>query len=465
MGGFDENCCKDFKMTAGGFCRYTFLILTAFSLSIGSVVKASTVRLLHSEVEAFAMRLELIETAQSTIDLSSYEISDDNTSGRFLVAMLNAVERGVVVRVLVDGHIGDNLMPKPLMHYLIEHGVAIRERPLNVRYQFELGRSRLHDKLLIIDRRHLITGGRNLKQQYFGIGDRKCIDRDVYVNGQSACHAADYFAQRWNESKSGQPDLYRAEAPKTLALQVHPEWNTMPRAQALELVAKWLGSLSTGPIPAQDLCNSAIHYDALEIDESNLRFLHDIVGESKRANGAIAPEILRLLQQACHSIEIETPYFAISKELKSILLDAARRGVHIRVLTNSLESTDHPTVHAGFANERRWMLRAGIRIYELQGRNMLHAKSMVIDSRIAMVGSYNFDRLSESRNFEVALILTDCKFANQVSTSIATHRSQSTELHRGDLFRYEARESYLPTHDLHRFRRLRIAAPFIDRYL
>ena len=452
-------------MTGNGFFRNIFLTLTVFALSIGSVVKASTVRLLHSEVEAFAMRLERIKTAQSTIDLSSYEISDDNTSGCFLVAMLDAVERGVVVRVLVDGHNGDNLMPKPLMHYLIEHGVAIRERPLNVRYQFELGRSRLHDKLLIIDRTHLITGGRNLNQQYFGIGDRKCIDRDVYVNGQSACHAADYFAQRWNESKSGQPDLNRAEAPKTIALQVHPEWNTMPRAQALELVAKWLGSLSMGPMPAQDLYNSAIHYDDLEIDESNLQFLHDIVGESKRANGAIAPEILRLLQHACHSIEIETPYFAISKELKSILLDAARRGVHIRILTNSLESTDHPTVHAGFANERRWMLRAGIRIYELQGRNMLHAKSMVIDRRIAMVGSYNFDQLSEIRNFEVALIVSDCKFANQVSTSIENHRSQSTELHRGNLFRYEARESSLPTHDLHRFRRLRIAAPFIERYL
>ncbi len=452
-------------MTGNGFCRNSFLILTVFSFSMGSVVKASTVRLLHSEIEAFEVRLELIETAQSTIDLSSYEISDDNTSGRVLVAMLNAVERGVVVRVLVDGHIGDNLLPKPLMHYLIEHGVAIRERPLNVRYQFELGRSRLHDKLLIIDRTHLITGGRNLEQKHFGIGDRKCIDRDVYVNGKSACHAADYFTQRWNESKSGQPDLKRAEEPKTLALQVHPEWNTMPRARALELVAKWLESLSKGPMPAQDLCNSAIQYDVLEIDESNLRFLHDIVGESKRANGAIAPEILRLLQQACHSIEIETPYFAISKELKSILLNAARRGVHIRILTNSLESTDHPIVHAGFANERRWMLRAGIKIYELQGRNMLHAKSMVIDGRIAMVGSYNFDQLSESRNFEVALIVTDCKFANQVSRSIATHRSQSTELHRDNLFRYEMRESDLPTHDLQRFRRLRIAAPFIERYL
>ena len=172
------------------------------------------------------------------------------------------------------------------------------------------------------------------------------------------------------------------------------------------------------------------------------------------------------------SLNASDPQLAVIRKLfdglgktMAILQDAARRGVHIRILTNSLESTDHPSVHAGFANERRWMLRAGIRIFELQGRNMLHAKSMVIDGRIAMVGSYNFDRLSESRNSEVALLVTDCQFAKQVSMSIAAHRSQATELHLGDLFRYEQRESNVSNSDFKRFRRLRIAAPLIERYL
>ena len=146
-------------------------------------------------------------------------------------------------------------------------------------------------------------------------------------------------------------------------------------------------------------------------------------------------------------------------------MDAAKRGVQIRILTNSLESTDHASVHAGFANERRWMLRAGITIYEFRGPNRLHAKSMVIDQRITMVGSYNFDQLSEKRNSEVAIIVTDCNFANQVASSISVHRSQASELHRNDLFRYEARKSNVPTEQLRRYQRLRIAAPFIERYL
>ena len=249
-----------------------------------------------------------------------------------------------------------------------------------------------------------------------------------------------------------------------LKLQTHPEWNSMPRAQAREQIAAWLASQPMGSLPAQDVCGFAIHYDALDVDETNLRFLHDFVCDSKKANGAIAPVILGLIRQARHSVEIESPYFAISKELKSVLLEAAHRGVHIRVLTNSLQSTNHTTVHAGFANERRWMLKAGIKIYEFQGPNMIHAKSMVIDRRIAMVGSYNFDRLSEQRNSEVAIVVTDCKFANQVSESISAYRSQATEIHRGNLFRYEARQTDATKEELHRFQRLRLVAPFIERY-
>ena len=456
---------KVFKMKWAAFRLVILATLPAFSLLISAPAVGSTVKLLHGEVEAFEMRIELIDFAQSTIDLSSYAISDDNTSGRIFIALLKAAERGVMVRVLVDGHKGNNLIPKPLMQYLIEHRVAIRERPVDARYQLERGRSRLHDKLLIVDRTRMITGGRNQLQVHFGLGERKYIDRDVFVEGHSACHAADYFQQRWNDPESGPPDLIRMEAPKMLALQVHREWNSMPRAEALEQIAVWLDSLPTCPMPAQNLCLSAISYDALDIDESNLRFLHDIVCDSKKATGAIAPAILGLLRRAGRSIEIESPYLAISSDLKSILMDAAQRGVQIRILTNSLESTDRASVHAGFANERRWMLRAGIKIFEFRGPNMLHARSMVIDGRITMVGSYNFDQLSEKLNSEVAIVVTDCNFANQVSSSMAVHRSQARELHRRDLFRYEARESDVPTEQLRRYQRLRIAAPFIERYL
>jgi phosphatidylserine/phosphatidylglycerophosphate/cardiolipin synthase-like enzyme len=428
-------------------------------------VYAESLRVLHGEVEAFTKRLELIESAKSSVDIDYYEISDDETSGQLLAALLRAVDRSISIRIMADGHVGSNVMPKALMQNLIEHGISVRERPADVRYKLELGRQRMHDKLFIVDRMHLVTGGRNLEQEYFGIGCRKYIDCDVYTDGNAACMAAAYFEQRWCDPKTRQPDLHREEVSRVANRQKHPEWNCMPRCEAMEQVKSWLSEVSSSPIAAADLRCGSLGFDTLEVASCNIRFLHDFVGNAKNANGAIAPELLRLLQQARSSIDIETPYFVVSHELKSILLNVAHRGVRVRVLTNSLESTDQIAAHAGFANQRRWMLRAGIELHEMQGRNILHAKSLVVDGCIAMVGSYNFDLLSERRNSEVALVVTDSAFASQVSHSIAIHRSQSKPLQRGEIFRMEANESNASRDDLNQLRRLRIVAPAIKRYL
>ena len=442
-----------------------FLALALSAFLTDQCGRAATIQLLHSEVEAFSLRLELIERAQSSIDIAYYEISDDDTSGQLLAALLRAVDRGVYIRIMTDAHVGSNVMPKALMQYLIENRIPVRERPVDVRYQLELGRQRLHDKLFIVDRAYLITGGRNLVQEFFGVGNRKYVDRDVYITGKVTCEAAEYFDQRWKDPVSAQPSLHRAEVPRVAKLQKHPEWNCMERNVAMEQVRAWLANTSAARLAASNLCGSDISFPATEVNDCNTRFLHDFVGRPKNERGAIAPEMLRLIQYSRTSIEIETPYFAISNDLKSMLIDASRRGVRVRVLTNSLESADQIAEHAGYVNERRWILRAGIELFELQGRNILHAKSLVVDGQTAMVGSYNWDMLSERRNSEVAIIVTDCRIASQVSHSIAAHRAHAKQLHRGELFRYETNESKASEELQRQLRRLRVVAPAIKRYL
>ena len=80
--------------------------------------------------------------------------------------------------------------------------------------------------------------------------------------------------------------------------------------------------------------------------------------------------------------------------------------------------------------------------------------AVVVDGCIAMVGSYNFDLLSERRNSEVALVVTDSAFAAQVSHSIAIHRSQSRPVQRGEIFLMEANESNASREDLQQLRRM-----------
>lgn len=444
---------------------FRFLLVVMAILMTLQPSFADDAKILHGEREAFQLRLDLIRQAQRTIDVAYYEVNDDDVSGQILCSLREAARRGVSVRLIVDGHVGSNTLPKALVEYLIENGVCIRERPVDVRYQLEIGRPRLHDKLLIIDGEQLITGGRNLRQEYFGIGEKRYIDRDIHIRGNAAVNAATYFDQRWNECLVATPSLYRKEKSKVEAKQKHPEWNHMDRDIAKALCGEWLDERCDAPVLCCDALPCSMEFPSIALDTCNVRFLHDCVGGSKNDPQAIAPQILSMINRARSSIEIESPYIVVSNRLQRALTDAANRGVRIRILTNSLKSTDQVIVHAGFANERRWMLREGIEIYEYNHCDTLHAKALIIDQCTSMIGSYNFDMLSEKRNSEVAIVVHDQEFARQLSQSLESHRSYAKQIHRGELFRYEARESSVAPKEFREFRRLRFAAPIAKPFL
>jgi len=450
--------------------------MTAIVAVLSARLMGDEVRILHSEVDGLSERIANIDGANGSVDVAYYEIHDDDCTGQFLAALVRAANRGVRVRFLCDGHLGTNYMPKALMELLIERGVCIREFPADTRYRVELGRQRLHDKLVIVDGLTLLTGGRNLTSEYYGISSRICIDRDILLVGHTASHAKTYFETRWSDPRSRQPTLTREEKSKVIDHQVHPQWNTMPRYQAKIEASEWLTACEVAPLAAKNSCLTQTPSQVHTVSSECVKFLHDFsqrdcganaicLKNAKQAPGTISSQLLAEIRRARCSIEIESPYFAITHQLKELLIDAEARGVRVRVLTNSLESTDQLPAQAGYANQRRALLRGGIELYELRGRDTLHAKSMVVDGEIAMIGSYNFDVLSETRSSEVALLLRDRGLAAELLESINLHRSHSTQVHLGELLRYEARESNVPMKDLREFQRLRLAAPFIKPYL
>ena len=461
--------------------RPAIIVAIIAAIAASAIVSPSNlmgdeVRILHSEVDGLSERIAIIDGARTSVDVAYYEIHDDECTGQFLASLVRAANRGVRVRFLCDGHLATNNMPKALMELLIERGVCIREFPADTRYRVELGRQRLHDKLVIVDGQTLLTGGRNLTSEYYGISSRICIDRDILLVGHAASHAETYFQTRWSDSRSRQPTLTREEKSKVVEKQVHPHWNTMPRCQAKIEASEWLAACELAPLAAKNSCLTQTPSQLHRIPAECATFLHDFsnrdcganaicIKNTKQAPGTISSQLLVEIRRARCSIEIESPYFAITHQLKELLIDAEARGVRVRVLTNSLESTDQIPAQAGYANQRRSLLRGGIELYELRGRDTLHAKSMVVDGEIAMIGSYNFDVLSETRSSEVALLVRDRGVATELLESMSLHRSHATEVRLGDLLRHEARESNVPMKDLREFQRLRLAAPFIKPYL
>ncbi len=389
-------------------------------------------RLLSDDSTSLLHRLQMIDAAQHEVCLSAYEVGDDQIALRILAGLREAARRGVTVKLMVDGHGSNNAIPKPMMEHLISECVAIKEHMPDVRYKVELGRQRMHDKLMIVDGSQVIIGGRNVRADYYGMScqpkEKNRWDRDAFVTGPIAQSIRCYFLKRWSASTSGQPTLDREERRRRAEAQRNENLNDMPRAQAIACASKLLDEALIAPLPYSSSC---CHHHGPDcdceafFDLDCVRFLHDIPEHPKDCHAAIAQQINQAVSSARQSLLISTPYLVMSKELRSILVQLRERRVDVVLLTNSLATTDRTITHAQYANERRWMMRAGIEMWEMKGDRMLHAKSMVIDGRQSMIGSYNFDVLSETRNSETVVLIEDVQFAEALTAQIAQHLLQA----------------------------------------
>ncbi len=431
--------------------------------------RADTVRILHHDLDALQARAELIQQARDEINVASYVIGDGRVPLSVFALLRDAARRGVTVRVIVDGHRGNNLISPAVLSLLKREGVEIREFRRDGRNRPDLGLQHMHDKLLVVDGMDAITGGRNLADEYFGVGERggNFVDRDVHVSGYSAAAARAYFLDRWatcspvvpcagvaSDSDRSQPDqaVERLDAalawflPQGLSDGL-PDHQRSLQGTHHELVVEQATSVS----PAR---------------ESRVEFLHDVPGGSKQDAGSIGPRILELLAAAQRSIILETPYLVMSHRLKHVLRTARSRGISVCILTNSLETNNQLWAHAAYADQRRWMRRHGIELHELKGGDHLHAKAAVIDDATAIIGSYNFDPLSEKINSEVAILVHDPAVSAGLAASIREHMERSLAVpSRGNLIGWDARTNSVDRGTLATFRRRRLIAPVIKPFL
>ncbi|HEX5444572.1 MAG TPA: phosphatidylserine/phosphatidylglycerophosphate/cardiolipin synthase family protein [Pirellulales bacterium] len=394
-------------------------------------VRADSFRLLHSNYEALQARADLIQQARHQIDASYYWIDDDQVGALFLSLLREAALRGVRVRLLVDA--AHNDIPPQVQRCLVASGVQIREyHPHHRGHPLWLNR-RMHDKTLITDATHLIVGSRNIRNCHFGLARINYVDRDAYLQGQTALEAQRYFDCAWHSDqvsptefetslaqrlRQRRPDAADASQEQTFSRRGDGRTGPMPSPCCCEL---WLAAGQ-----GLSVCGQPIELDrprdwSADAAETGCAwFVYDPRGLKGQPRG-ISEQMLRLIDRARGSIALETPYFVMSAAFKRALAAAVGRGVRVTVLTNSLASTDHMLVAATFTNQKHWLLSHGVQIFELAGPDHLHAKTAVIDCQIAFVGSYNFDPRSEYLNTETGVIVDDPGVAALVGESVGDH--------------------------------------------
>ena len=415
--------------------------------------------LLDKPAVAFSMRLALIEAAEKTLDIQSYAMHADESTEQLFVALRQAAARGVRVRLLLDDFntAGKNASVMALAY---EPGMALRLfNPLAGSRQSMFWRSlgalkdadqlqrRMHNKIWVADNAMAIAGGRNLGETYFDQGgDTNFIDMDVLASGPVVRELSASFDAYWNH-----PLAYPAQALGARA----------------ELAA-------LGPPPSADeALNSANPADSAGRRASPAalltlarlpwvwapsRLLVDMPSKIAADRPAAAPapdsmvdELLPLMNQAQRELLIVSAYVVPGPRIMATLAAIRQRGVRVRMLTNSLASTDAPAAHVGYARYRPALVAMGVELYEMRAAqkqplrvlgssteslSSLHSKALVVDGRQLIVGSMNLDLRSQLQNTEVAVVIDSAMLAAE-----ATRRIEGTL--RRDAYRVSLQDGQL----------------------
>jgi cardiolipin synthase C len=432
--------------------------------------------LLDSVVSAYSSRIALIEAAQRTLDLQYYAVHADASTEVLLGKLRDAARRGVRVRLLMDDF---NTVGKDaqVLRLAFEPNVEIRLfNPLPGSRASLLGRvftslkdldrlqKRMHNKLFIADSAMGITGGRNLGDEYFGGNDASnFVDLDVLAAGRVVRDMARSFDRYWNDELA-YPMQTLVSREDLEALRKEPAAPSTDVSQAPAKPAAPSPQLtSTSTVLPNMTPTAALNTPpvAMDLRTARLTWAPSVLLEDKPgkigpgddevdAGDTVVDGLLNLMEQARQEVVIVSPYFVPGKPMMDLFARMRARGVRIRVLTNSLASNDAPAAHAGYARYRKDLLTLGIELHEMRaeqegratgmgsisglgssagggggsktgsGRASLHSKAVVIDRRLAVIGSMNLDLRSQLKNSEVALLIRSAALSQQAAGQVET---------------------------------------------
>ena len=395
------------------------------------VAQASQFQLLSDAHQALIERVKLLRSAKQHIALQYYLWRPDTSGLTLLKELLNAVERGVTVDLLLDDHHSKPI--EPLLRDLSSRSnfnvkffnpfKHRRWRWVNWLTDFKRMNRRMHNKAMIIDDRIAIVGGRNVGDEYFGTHAGQLFsDLDVIARGPVVAKIMEEWRHYWLCALSRSISLIKRSHRSRLFEEI---WKVFESKQETKDLNQYVLSDKqltddTKAIPAFSALAQVVSDDPLKADLS---------AQPKRS---LTQQIAKTIGSATQSILLVSPYFVPTATGVKELEKLAEQGVEVRVLTNSLAVTDVPAVHAGYQRRRRRLLLAGVKLFELRrteetlrkdmkpyfrrSASSLHAKTVTVDGNKVFVGSFNFDPRSAQINTESGIILESEAMAMQINS-------------------------------------------------
>jgi phosphatidylserine/phosphatidylglycerophosphate/cardiolipin synthase-like enzyme len=399
----------------------------------------SGVCVLEDGGNSLVVRGWLSENAERSIDVQYFIFSADNVGLIACDYLVRAADRGVKVRILVD-----DVMVEAGAHELLtleSHknisikiynpgtniGKNLGKKAYNLVTNFRGINQRMHNKTFIVDGKVVITGGRNVADEYFDYDHQYNFrDRDVLLLGKATRSVQLSFNEFWESS-------FSVPVTRLVSEKQEPATDSLKFRKLHQYACN---PENFWPQVRESIKNLPDTFDSLKRSDEfkwvdSVRFVSDIPGKNDGSKGLggggrSTDALVSLIRQAKTSIDIQSPYLVTSDLSHQLFTEAVKRGVKIRILTNSLTSTDNIEAFSGYQRNRRKILATGVRIFEFRpdaavrytvmSRNLqeklkyapifgLHAKSMIVDGKITVIGTFNLDPRSANLNTECISVI------------------------------------------------------------
>jgi len=397
--------------------------------------------------DALFARLALIELAEHSIDAQYYEWHADATGVILGHALLEAADRGVRVRLLIDG-LKLGAERSGLVVFDVHPNIELRiYNPPGATFRggltflvdalsdFERLNRRMHNKAFLVDNAAAVMGGRNIGDEYFGASrELNYRDRDVLAVGTVVPEISVLFDRYWNHDSAVPVAAYAAEDISEEMLRERRQELDTQIAKARETYPydfDWNADRLRAQLPE---LRTRLVAAAAEVAANPPG--PDFTDDTPVNKSPVLAMIGRYSNAAEHEIIIQDPLFMVPDYRHSALLTLSReRNITLALHTNSLATSYGGLVHWPYTDVREDLLGVGMAIRELKpatppharyaaadrttAQRSLHGKTTVIDRRYVYIGSFNMDLRSINLNTEVGLVINSPELAQQIHSDIA----------------------------------------------
>lgn len=375
-------------------------------------------------IKSLAARLALADEAQLSIDAQYYLIKDDLVGYIFVGALLEAADRGVRVRLLLDdiftqgydtGFIALNSHPNFEVR-IFNPWSSRNSRWLNV-FSFRQLNRRMHTKSYTVDNEVTIVGGRNIADEYYGARhDVNFGDIDVMGIGPVVNEVSVMFDEFWNsrlslpvEAVAKMPDDPAAVL-RELRAEIGRRLEEAENTQYASAVIADFDSYLAADTSIFEWAPYKLAYDTPEKADTK---------QTEQGQTIVEP-LAASVERATEQLVIVSPYFVPRRNGIEYFKDLRERDIEVTVVTNSLAANNHTIVHSGYAPSRKPLLQLGVNLYEVRSTAnideleragtdsslaTLHSKAFAVDDNELFIGSFNWDPRSINLNTESGVLI------------------------------------------------------------